>query len=151
MLLSIVANKPIAHLVFTHRWIVATDITNCMKSSDLLPWIWWTTSQSNLIIMGKCSAQIREASRRCKQATKRSTATVRGGSTDSSNVVKSPENVLLVWLGILCEALLLTRMWLGYTSIITLWILRLRAFKQIGCVEVSDQLQITGFKAGMNW
>jgi len=69
---------------------------------------------------GRRGAQIQEASRRRKQASKCLNGNFKRGLSDSSDTLKSSETVLLVSLPITSKAMLLMRMWLGYASTITL-------------------------------
>jgi len=64
--------------------------------------------------------------------------------------MKSSETVLLDSLPLMCKALLLMRMWLGYTSTITLWILPLQALWPIGSVKAAATLQIICCEDGMH-
>jgi len=73
------------------------------------------------------------------------------GLSDSSDTLKLSETVLLVSLPITSKALMLMRMWLGYASTITLWILPLQALWPIGCVQEAAQLQISRCEDGMHW
>jgi hypothetical protein len=72
------------------------------------------------MMMVRRGAQIQEASRRRKQASKSLNGSFKRGLSDSSDTLKSSETVLLVSLPITSKALLLMRMWLGYASTITL-------------------------------
>jgi len=71
--------------------------------------------------------------------------------TDRRNSLKSSETMILVSLPIRSKALLLMRMWHGYVSTITLWILLLGALWPIWTVQAASQLQISQCEDGMHW
>jgi len=71
--------------------------------------------------------------------------------SDSSNTFKSSVTMLLVSLLITSKPLLLMRMWLGYASIITLWILQLQALWPLVWEQAAAQLPISRCEDGMHW
>jgi len=73
------------------------------------------------------------------------------GLSDSSDTLKSSLTVLLVSFPITSKVLWLMRMWLGYTSMITWWIIQLQALWPIGSVHAAAQLQISHCEDGMHW
>ena len=140
-----------AQLVSRPLWVVAAATFLWMAFSHLQPRIWLAISWGNPSIMGRRGAQIEEASRRQKQAPKSLNGSFKGGLSDSSDCLKSSETLLLVSFLITTKALLLMRMWLGYASTITLWILPLQAVWQIRSVQADAQLQISRCEDGMHW
>jgi len=147
----IVANMPTAQMVPRCLCVVATATFLWMTSSHLQPMIWSTLSGRNRTMMVRRGAPIQEASPRRKQASKSLNVRFKRGLSDSSNTLKSSKTVLLVSLPITSKPLLLMRMWLGYLSTITLWILLLQALWPIGSLQAATQLQISRCEDGMHW
>jgi len=129
------ANKPTAHLVPRHLCPLASATIRLMTSSHLRPTIWSTTSGRNRMIMMQGGAWIEEASRLRKQASKSNKESLKGGLSNCTDARKWSKTVLLVCLPIINKELLLTRMWLGYASTITLWILPLWAVWPIDSIQ----------------
>jgi len=95
-MLYIMANMPMAHLVPRCVCLVATATFLWMKSSHLQPRIWLIISRRNRMMMPRRAAQIHEASRQQKQASKGSKGRFTGGLSECSDSLKSSETVLLV-------------------------------------------------------
>jgi len=125
--LFIVANKPTAQLVPRYLCVVAAVIFLGMSPSHLQPRIWSMIVGRNRMMRVRRGARIHEASDQRNQASESLKWGFNRGVPDRGNTLKSPETMLLVPLPITCNASLLMRMWLGYTSRITFWIIPLQA------------------------
>jgi len=147
----IVTNKPTSHLVPKCLWVVPACTFLRMTSSNLRPRI-------RSIILGRkqmrrlrCGAQIQEASRQQNQASKSLNRCCKGGSSDSNDTFKWAKTVLLLTLSIPNIFLFLMRIWPGYASMITLWILLLQAIWPKGSALAATELQISHHEDGNHW
>ena len=147
----IVVNKLTAPLVPRCLCLVAAATSLWMTFSHFQPRIWSMLSGRNWMMMGRRGAQIQEDSWQRKQASKRFNSGFNQGITDSSDTLKSSGIVLLLSLQNTGNAFCLMRMWLGYASMITFWILPLQAVWPIGSIQPASQLQICRCENGMHW
>jgi len=122
-----------------------------VPSSHLQLRICSTISGRTLMMMLRHSTQIQEASQRLQQASNISNGNFKRGLSHSSDTLKSSETVLLVSLPITNRAIFPMRMWLGYPSIITLWILPLQELWRIGSVQATARLQISRYEDVLHW
>jgi len=145
------ANLPTAQLVSRCLCVMATATFLWMTSSNLQPRIWSMISGRNQMMMVRHGAHIQEASQQQTQAFYGLNGGFKRWLSDSSDTLKSIENVILVFWAIKNKALVLIRMRLCYVTMITLWVLTLQAFWPIECVQAATLLQISRCEDGMHW
>jgi len=131
--------------------VVAAATSHWMISSRLQARTWSMISCRNGIMMLRCGAHIREASRQLAQAFTCSIGSFIWGISDSSDTLKSSDTMLLLSLPVMSKAVWMKGMWLGYTSTIKLWILTLQALRPRGSIRVAAQLEISRGGDAMLW
>jgi len=149
--LSIVANKPTAHLVRRHVCMLAPAAYRWMTSSQLKPRIRVEILGRNWMMMLRHSSQFQESSQQRKQALKSSNWSFNGRLSFRSDTLMPSETVRFVSLPITRNEWLMTTMWLGYASTITLEILLLQALWRMGSIQVAAQLLISHCEEEMHW
>jgi len=149
--LFLVANKPTAQLVPIHLCVVAAATFLWLTLSRLQPRIWSRISGRHWRMMVRCCALIQEVSWQRYQDSKSLNGSFKGGSSNSSDTLKSSKTVLLVSLPITSIVLLLMMMRLAYASTIGLWIVPLQALWPIGSIQAAAKLQISCCEDGIHW
>ena len=141
---------PTAQLVPRCLCVVAPATYLWMTSSHLQPRIWLTILGRIWMTMVRCGAQIQERSQWRNQASKSSIGTWKREWSDRNDALKWSNTVLLVALLITTKALLLMRMWHGYVSRITVWILPPQALWPNVSLQAAAQQQISPCEDGMH-
>jgi hypothetical protein len=146
-----VANEPTPQLVPRRLCVLPAPTVLWVTSSHIQPRIRSTILGSVRKMMVRNCAQMQEASRRWKHASKSFNRTFTSGFSGSSNILRYSKTVLLVCWPITIKVLLRMRMWLGNVNLIALWILPLQTLWPIWCFYAAAQLQITHCEDGMHW
>ena len=145
------ANKPTAKLVPRRLFMVAAATFLWMTFSHLQPRIWSMISGRNQLMMVRCGAQFQDASQLQKQASNSLNGIIKRELSDRSDRVKSSKTGRLFFLPITSKAFLPMRIWLGYISTITFWILLRKALWPIESLQAAAQLQISCCEDGIHW
>lgn len=138
----IVATMVMAYVAPSRPCVVTTDTIIWMSSSHFQPRIWLTILRKKWLMTLRYGTQIEAASWSCQRAFPSLTWWFEGGLSRKSDTLKWSKTVLLVSFPIRSQELLLRRMWPGYGSMITLWILPLWDYWPIGCIQEAGQLQV---------
>jgi len=102
-------------------------------------------------MMRCCSGQIPDTSRNSKLASINSNDDLNGALSNPIETLMSSQIALLVSLSLTSEALWQMRMWLAYTSTITLWIFLLQALGPICSIQPAVQPKVCYCQDGIQW